>query len=200
MKKAKIGSIIENRNRRVIITEVLYSDFFEGEGWMIEGRDQDGKYFYWKQYTDGGSYYEAKQFVISYRQVDYVIGLGLVDLRQETSVMAPTKEDAIETVENSVMDKHFGCHVDKCCSMLDLAKEVSEFYFDYDPYEMMDYWNDEETLVDNICTELYDSPETVADSLDNVIEYLKEDDDVKMLVRGERLRDLVLQWKAEGRA
>lgn len=53
--KARIGDTIKCNGRTVIISDLIESYHYE-TGWIIEGYDQNGKYFIWKQYFDGGKY------------------------------------------------------------------------------------------------------------------------------------------------
>lgn len=53
--KAQIGDIITCRGRRVIISKITDQWYSEYDGWMIEGRDQNDRYFMWKQWSDGGT-------------------------------------------------------------------------------------------------------------------------------------------------
>ena len=51
--KAQIGDIIKCKGRRAVIEEIYYQDYYD-DFWTIEGTDQDGRYFMWKQAFDGG--------------------------------------------------------------------------------------------------------------------------------------------------
>lgn len=55
------GDMIVHPQRTVVITEVISSDYSE-TGWIIEGRDQTGRYFIWKQAFDGG-YFSGRSTV-----------------------------------------------------------------------------------------------------------------------------------------
>lgn len=52
--KAEIGDVIRCRGRTAVITEIYYQDYYQGF-WSVEGKDQDGNYFMWKQEFDGGN-------------------------------------------------------------------------------------------------------------------------------------------------
>lgn len=53
-KTAKIGDMIVCQGRKAIISEIIYQQYSYDKYWMIEGRDQNGDYFMWKQRFDGG--------------------------------------------------------------------------------------------------------------------------------------------------
>ncbi len=62
MNRAEINGIIRCKGRKVTISKIYDSYYCEDSGWMIEGEDQNGRYFMWKQYFDGGNY-EAPEAV-----------------------------------------------------------------------------------------------------------------------------------------
>ena len=51
-KEVQIGDIIKCQGRTAVISKI-YNQFYE-HGWYIEGEDQNGLYFYWKERFDGG--------------------------------------------------------------------------------------------------------------------------------------------------
>lgn len=53
-KTANIGDVIKCGWRKAIIGKIIYQDWSADDGWMIEGYDDRGNYFYWKQWCDGG--------------------------------------------------------------------------------------------------------------------------------------------------
>ena len=52
--EVKKGDVIKCQGCTVVIGEVIHSYYHSIDGWMIEGKDQNGKYFMWKQCFDGG--------------------------------------------------------------------------------------------------------------------------------------------------
>lgn len=58
---AQKGDIIKCKGRTVVIDEVYESYYDDIDGWMIEGKDHNGRYFMWKQFADGGEYKEGEQ-------------------------------------------------------------------------------------------------------------------------------------------
>ena len=57
---AKPGDVVVCCGIRATIKEIYYQDYYDGpewgphQGWMIEFRDTEGNYRYWKQQYDGG--------------------------------------------------------------------------------------------------------------------------------------------------
>lgn len=60
MKTANIGDKVKIGHTTYTIAEIFYAQLFESQepapddGWMIEFKDTNGGYHYWKQYLDGG--------------------------------------------------------------------------------------------------------------------------------------------------
>lgn len=48
------GDTIVCKGIRVIIKEIMYQDYYDGEGFNTEFIDANGIYRSWKQYIDGG--------------------------------------------------------------------------------------------------------------------------------------------------
>ena len=73
--KAQVGDYILCRGKLVRIGKIYDSFYEEDFGWYIEGADESGRYFYWKQGFDGGDYMKGgavlKRF--PYTGVNYAV-------------------------------------------------------------------------------------------------------------------------------
>lgn len=63
MYQPKAGDAVRISGRTYIIRAIFSADYFGNprhpgpdDGWMIEFKDTDGRYHYWKQYLDGGEF------------------------------------------------------------------------------------------------------------------------------------------------
>ena len=55
------GDMIKVKSKIIVIRIIFETYYSDKDGWMIEGMDENLKYFMWKQWADGGELIQEKK-------------------------------------------------------------------------------------------------------------------------------------------
>ena len=158
--------------------------------------EKDGVPYSWTVFTKANAISDARQYVNYSEEGRTTMEPYPVEWLPK-SVQAFLKEnphrlDSVMEYKGSEIG-HYFCYPG---AVRHIAGALAQFYLDYDPYSMMDYWGEEENLVEGIIECLEESPETIVSDLTGMIEELSESErDTEMLVKAEHLMKVVKGMK-----